>query len=263
MTKDFKNKQNSDSPLNDVTSWILAGIALGLFIGLMVYIFSGKKAPENQSVAAINSSQGQYQSASMPASSPVAGDSSSKDLVSKDTASVDAKNSQSAISERNGNAASMAELDQIIEDNLDKGKDDNRPTFDYHVILPTLDVEVPVARPTEWRKDKPSRKESTKEKKKVKSEKPKADKVKKAIVEKITTPGNYIIQVGAYKKQAEANNMKKRVGSIANAYVEKATIKANTWYRVRIGPISDLNEVNRVRAQLSSKGIASFKKLVK
>ena len=262
MTKDFKNKQNSDSPLNDVTSWILAGIALGLFIGLMVYIFSGKKVPENQSVAAINSSQGQYQSASMSSSSPVADDSSGKDLASKDTG-IDAKNSQPTTIKRNGNAESMAELDQIIEDNLNKEKDDSRPTFDYHVILPTLDVEVPVARPTEWRKDKPSRKESTKEKKKVKSEKPKADKAKKAIVEKITTPGNYIIQVGAYKKQAEANNMKKRVGSIANAYVEKATIKANTWYRVRIGPISDLNEVNRVRAQLSSKGIASFKKSVK
>lgn len=245
MTKDFKNKQNAEAPFNDVVSWILAGIALGLFIGLMLYIFSGNSSPSSD-VQVITDSQEPV------SSNPLSPQTVSNNaLASRD---VTSKNSQP----NNGKSASMNELDQIIEDNLGKNEEDSRPIFDYHVILPTLDVEVAVTHPTEWKKEKKNDRKPTKERKKEKKDKP-----KKVAVEEITKPGNYIIQVGAYKKRDEANSMKKRVDSIANAYVEKSVIKGKKWYRVRIGPISDLNKVNSVRAQLSSKGIASFKKSIK
>ena len=48
MTKDFKHKRvTADAPVNDAVSWVLAGIALGLFIGLIFYLFSGDDLASN------------------------------------------------------------------------------------------------------------------------------------------------------------------------------------------------------------------------
>lgn len=240
MTKDFKSKQNSDSPFNDVTSWILAGIALGLFIGLMIYIFSGN----NTANIAQATEQTNIAANSQDANSTNHPDLSSRDIPSPENSDPVNKRSK------------MEELDQVVKENLSNSDNDSRPTFDYHVILPTLDVEVAVARPTEWKEKEKTRKPKTK--------KEETDTKKKEKVEKITKPGNYVIQVGAYKQEAEALKMKDKVGSIGvSGYVQKASVKGTTWYRVRVGPISDLNKVNQIRSQLSSKGIASFKKAVK
>lgn len=238
MTKDFKNKQNTDAPLNDVVSWILAGIALGLFIGLMVYLFSGKNEPPPYNQIAATS----------PSISPAS------DLSARDRLNPEDKKKKEGLDK-------MAELDQIIEDNITNGEEDTRPTFDYHVILPTLDVEVPVARPTEQRDRSSSHNHKKTDKEKSKKKKSKTEKV---AIEKITKPGNYVIQVGAYKRKSDAKKMKKKVSSLGiNAYVETATAKGATWHRVRIGPLSDLNKVNKIRSQLSAKGIASFQKSVR
>jgi cell division protein FtsN len=32
--------------------------------------------------------------------------------------------------------------------------------------------------------------------------------------------------------------------------VQKVTVDADTWHRVRIGPITDLNQLNRLRTRL-------------
>jgi len=249
MTKDFKNKQNSDSPFSDVTSWILAGVALGLFIGLLIYIFSGTNNTATNQVST---------QASVVNSSPVVGSTDENDMASKDRVNTA---DQDQIKKQN----KMETLDQIVTENLSSAEEDKRPTFDYHVILPTLDVEVPVAKPTDWgERDKPKEKKRKKEENKSEKKVTKAEKSKRQEVEKITKPGNYVIQVGAYKSETEALRMKSRVGSIGiSTYVQKASIKGATWYRVRVGPLSDLKKINKIRNQLSSKGIASFKKSVK
>lgn len=244
MTKDFKNKQNSDSPFNDAASWILAGIALGLLIGLVVYIFSGNSTPATAKTSPQDN---------MTSTSPVVSPNNNADLASRDTADP-SRQKQSK----------MEELDRIVSKNLHDTQNDNRPTFDYHVILPTLDVEVAVARPSDWNKHEKSKSHNKEKDHKTASKTEKTQKPTKEVVEKITKPGNYVIQVGAYRKEAEALRMKSRVSAIGiNGYVQKASVKGTTWYRVRVGPMSDLNKVNQIRSLLSSKGIASFKKAVK
>ena len=234
MTKDFKDTQNTDTPLNDIVSWILAGIALGLFVALMIYLFSGK------------SPQATEQSNTDP-NNPV---QTSSTANPKTQLSPEEKQRQERLDK-------MAELDRVVEDNLSKAEDDPRPTFNYHVILPTLDVEVPVARPPEWNDRKTASSSHHK-----KAEKPKETNKPKSNKAQTDKNIRYIIQVGSYRKKAEAERMKSKVSSLGHAYIEAATVKGATWYRVRIGPIADANKVNKIKSTLSARGIASFKKTI-
>ncbi len=233
MTKDFKDKKNIDAPLNDIVSWILAGIALGLFIALMIYLFSDKFSQATEPSNAKSNNPVQANSITTP----------------QVQLSPEEKRRQERLDK-------MVELDRLVEDNLNKAEDDPRPTFNYHVILPTLDVEVPVARPPEWNDRKTS---STSHHKKTENPKTSNTKSNKAQTNKNI---RYIIQVGSYRKKIEAERMKNKVSSLGTTYIETATVKGATWYRVRIGPIADTNKVNKIKSTLSAQGIAFFKKTV-
>ena len=237
MTKDFKDPQNKDTPLNDIVSWILAGIALGLFVALMIYLFSG------------NPSQTTEQSSAKPSDSTLLNASQN----SKTPLTPEEKQRQERLDK-------MAELDRVVEDNLSKAEDDPRPTFNYHVILPTLDVEVPVTRPTDWHEQK----KSSSHHKSHKSAEKHNQANKKEQTKTSTNKNNvrYIIQVGSYQNKAEAEKMRRKVSSLGRAYIEAANIKGKTWYRVRIGPIADTSKVNKIKSTLSARGIASFKRAI-
>jgi cell division protein FtsN len=69
----------------------------------------------------------------------------------------------------------------------------------------------------------------------------------------ITRPGVYVLQAGSYRKQEEADRIAtqlKKQGIDAN--VQRVAVDEDVWHRVRIGPISDLTELNRLRARLRS-----------
>lgn len=67
----------------------------------------------------------------------------------------------------------------------------------------------------------------------------------------------YFIQAGAFQNPADADNRKAQLALLGlEASVEPTSVpEKGTWYRVRLGPFSRLEEINRVRAQLAQNGI--------
>jgi cell division protein FtsN len=68
---------------------------------------------------------------------------------------------------------------------------------------------------------------------------------------KIERPGVYVLQAGSYRKQEEADRIcaqLKLQGIEAN--VQRVAVDDDVWHRVRIGPLTDLAELNRLRTRL-------------
>ena len=194
---------------------MLAGIALGLFVGLMFYLFSGNDL--QQIVSPTNSDVNTVENPS-------------SHIVKTDKV-------QSLDDQRS------AYLDKVIEEKVTNMEEDNRPRFNYHVILPILDVEVPVARPPEW--DKPKQQSSKKSEEKVEKKSAKQN-----------TKAQYILQVSSHKNNDIALKMLKKMRTLGlNAYIKTASIKGETWHRVNIGPLEGAKEAKKTEAYLLEKGI--------
>lgn len=70
---------------------------------------------------------------------------------------------------------------------------------------------------------------------------------------RIERPGIYFLQVGSYKSQDEAERVRAQLARqdiVAN--VQRVSVDADVWHRVRIGPIKDLAQLNRTRQQLQA-----------
>jgi len=69
----------------------------------------------------------------------------------------------------------------------------------------------------------------------------------------------YFIQVGSFQNPADADNHKAQLAIIGlESSVEPTTLpEKGTWYRVRIGPFTKLEDINRVRRTLAQNGIKS------
>jgi cell division protein FtsN len=67
----------------------------------------------------------------------------------------------------------------------------------------------------------------------------------------------YFIQAGSFQNPADADNQKARLAILGfESSVEPANLPdKGTWYRVRMGPYSKLDEINRIRQSLASSGI--------
>ena len=67
----------------------------------------------------------------------------------------------------------------------------------------------------------------------------------------------YFIQAGSFQNPAEADNQKARLAILGfESSVEPANLPdKGTWYRVRMGPYSKVEEINRVRQALAQNGI--------
>ncbi len=99
--------------------------------------------------------------------------------------------------------------------------------YDFYQMLPNFEVVVP-----EKEKD-------------VKRDLPAASKVER--------PGIYVLQVGSYRSEPEADGMRARLNKLGvDAKVQRVAVDADVWHRVRIGPISNLDELNRTRKQLQA-----------
>ena len=70
---------------------------------------------------------------------------------------------------------------------------------------------------------------------------------------KIERPGVYVLQAGSYRNQPDAERVRAQLALQGiNAKVQRVAVDNDVWHRVRIGPISDLAELNRVRKQLQA-----------
>jgi cell division protein FtsN len=98
--------------------------------------------------------------------------------------------------------------------------------YDFYEMLPNFEVVVP-------EKDR-----------EVKRDLPAA---------KIERPGVYVLQAGSYRNEADAQRVRAQLSLQGiDAKVQRVAVDNDVWHRVRIGPISDLGELNRMRKQLQA-----------
>jgi cell division protein FtsN len=111
------------------------------------------------------------------------------------------------------------------------GKTD-KPRFDFYKILPG--GEEPV-----------SEKELKDAAKKTGKQQPEAAR------------GVYFIQAGSFQNPADADNQKAKIAILGfESSVEPSVLPdKGTWYRVRLGPYTTLEDLNRVRRVLAQNGI--------
>ena len=96
------------------------------------------------------------------------------------------------------------------------------PTFEFYNILPNKEVDI-----SEW------------------IEKPQENKAAP------TEQGNYILQVGSFKKNSAADQVKAKLAlNGIEAYIEPGMINGGEVYRVRIGPYSNISKLKSVRKRL-------------
>ena len=72
----------------------------------------------------------------------------------------------------------------------------------------------------------------------------------------VSMPGTYVVQAGAFPNFAEADKVKARLALLGVvSEIQTADANGTTFHRVRIGPIDNLDELNRLRARLRQNGI--------
>jgi cell division protein FtsN len=63
-----------------------------------------------------------------------------------------------------------------------------------------------------------------------------------------TRRGTYVLQAGSYKNFADADRVRAKLAlQGVESNVQKVTVDNDTWHRIRIGPISKLDELNHMR----------------
>ena len=63
-----------------------------------------------------------------------------------------------------------------------------------------------------------------------------------------TRRGTYVLQAGSYKNYADADRVRAKLAlQGVESKVQKVSVDNDTWHRIRIGPISKLDELNRLR----------------
>jgi cell division protein FtsN len=63
--------------------------------------------------------------------------------------------------------------------------------------------------------------------------------------------GAYVLQAGSYRKFEDADRVRAQLALQGiRSNVQRVAIDSDTWHRVRIGPISDPAELERVRSRL-------------
>ncbi|OIP14078.1 MAG: sporulation protein [Betaproteobacteria bacterium CG2_30_59_46] len=109
------------------------------------------------------------------------------------------------------------------------GKPADKPRFDFYTILPGS--EEPVSE----------------------------QEIKQATKQGNAAKENYFLQVGSFQAAAEADNMKARLALLGlEAVIQTTDIPdKGVWHRVRIGPFTNIEDMNRSRTLLTQSDIPS------
>jgi cell division protein FtsN len=67
----------------------------------------------------------------------------------------------------------------------------------------------------------------------------------------VNKPGAYILQAGSFRNYADADRVKALIAlQGVESKIQKVTIDKDTWHRVRIGPIKNLEQLEETRSKL-------------
>jgi cell division protein FtsN len=70
---------------------------------------------------------------------------------------------------------------------------------------------------------------------------------------RVERPGVYVLQAGSYRNEADADRVRAQLSMQGiDAKVQRVAVDADVWHRVRIGPITKLDELNKLRKQLQA-----------
>ncbi|MDX1443502.1 MAG: SPOR domain-containing protein [Gammaproteobacteria bacterium] len=105
-------------------------------------------------------------------------------------------------------------------------KDSGGTTFDFYKMLPKFEVVIP-------EQDKDVRRSGE--------------------VSEIDKPGAYVLQVGSFQTQKDADRLRGELALLGiEADIQTVTIdRDQTWHRVRIGPVKSLERLNELRRRLA------------
>ncbi len=64
--------------------------------------------------------------------------------------------------------------------------------------------------------------------------------------------GDVVLQAGAFKQSAEADKLQAKLAQYGvDSKIQRFALEDETWYRVRIGPISTVQELETIRSKLA------------
>ncbi|HLF12937.1 MAG TPA: SPOR domain-containing protein [Gammaproteobacteria bacterium] len=67
----------------------------------------------------------------------------------------------------------------------------------------------------------------------------------------VEEPGRYVLQAGAFTSLTDADRLQASLALLGvESRIQRVTVDDDVFHRVRVGPISDLGELNRIRRQL-------------
>ena len=67
----------------------------------------------------------------------------------------------------------------------------------------------------------------------------------------VEKPGAYILQAGSFRNQADADRVRALIAMQGvESKIQKVTIDRDTWHRVRVGPITNLKQLEETRSKL-------------
>ena len=67
----------------------------------------------------------------------------------------------------------------------------------------------------------------------------------------VQKPGAYILQAGSFRKHEDADRVRAQIAMQGvESKIQKVTIDRDTWHRVRVGPITNLQQLEDTRSKL-------------
>ena len=126
-----------------------------------------------------------------------------------------------------------------------------KPRFEFYTILPGKEVVAP--KPPVTKKVPQPKRKTTKAKvakvKQAKATKPKVNQPK-------MDQRRYFLQAGSFRVRKDADKRKAQLALLGlQSAIEPAKVKGATWYRVKTGPYSSINQVHSDRARMKGNKI--------
>lgn len=139
-----------------------------------------------------------------------------------------------------------------------------KPRFIFHKLLPEMEVQVPdeeLGNVTSLPAQAAPKPRPKKEPPKPAATRPATAKTAKAEQPKkpAADSASYLIQVASLRKASDAEQLKARLALLGiRADIRQVTVNGKDYHRVRTGPYQDKQEINKIRALLSSNGMEAI-----